>query len=255
MDNYDYVDAYLEFVPMLYEAASPSEYYKWEDAIINFYITGDVPLNQLANLAKRGLSPSVFFWLWGLQREHGDDYCTSWYEMKEVLRRRFALPLEPEKTILSCRGSSYMGASEFSCANSIKKAIFATKPLVSSKAIQKEDSQLFQQVDVPVVQAPVIHESDDYSIASGLDSSASPCESNTNDVSDGLSMMAQEVQCDGTIANVKGQRSSIFKSECSIKDKVCKLIIDGGSFTNVVSSDVFQALSLSTWRLSTPRYM
>jgi len=61
MDNYDYVDAYFEFVPMLYEAASSSEYYKWEDAIINFCITGDVPLNQLANLAKRGLSPSVFF--------------------------------------------------------------------------------------------------------------------------------------------------------------------------------------------------
>jgi len=155
-----------------------------------------------------------------------------------------------------------MGASELSCADSIKKAIFATKPLVSSKAIQKEDSQLFQQVDVPVVQAPVIHESDDYSIASGLDSSASPCDTkseikidDTNDVSDGLSMMAQEVQCDGTIANVKGQRSSIFESECSIKDKVCKLIIDGGSFTNVVSSDVVQALSLSTWRLPMPRYM
>ena len=115
---------------------------------------------------------------------------------------------------------------------------------------------------MPVVQAPVIHESDDYSIASGLDSSASPCDTkseikidDTNDVSDGLSMMAQEVQCDGTIANVKGQHSSIFMSECSIKDKVCKLIIDGGSFTNVVSSDVVQALSLSAWRLPMPRYM
>ena len=109
---------------------------------------------------------------------------------------------------------------------------------------------------MPVVEAPVIHENDDFSLASGLDSSASPCDTkseikidDTNDVSDGLSMMAQEVQCDGTIANVKGQHSSIFMSECSIKDKVCKLIIDGGSFTNVVSSDVVQALSLSTWRL------
>jgi hypothetical protein len=30
----------------------------------------------------------------------------------------------------------------------------------------------------------------------------------------GLSMMAREVQCDGTSANVNGQRSSIFQSEC-----------------------------------------
>jgi hypothetical protein len=198
-----------------------------------------------------------------MQLEHGADYCTSWYAMKEALRRRFAPPLEPEKTILSCSGSSYMGASELSCADSIKKAIFATKPLVSSKAIQQEDSQLFQQVDVPVVQAPVIHESDDYSIASGLDSSASPCDTkseikidDTNDVAlSGLSMMAREVHSDGTIIDVRGQRSNIFQSECKIQGKVCKLIIDGGSFANVVSSDLVHALSLSTRRLPTPRYM
>ena len=62
-------------------------------------------------------------------------------------------------------------------------------------------------------------------------------------------MMARGVRSDGTVATVQGQRSSIFKSECTIKDKVCKLIIDGGSFTNVISLDVFHALSLSTWRL------
>jgi hypothetical protein len=127
-------------------------------------------------------------------------------------------------------------------------------------SISDISSPLEQQAGVP--EQISIDERVDLSLASGLDSSASPCDTkseinidDTNDVSDGLSMMAQEVQCDGTIANVKGQRSSIFESECSIKDKVCKLIIDGGSFTNVVSSDVVQALSLSTWRLPTPRYM
>jgi hypothetical protein len=71
----------------------------------------------------------------------------------------------------------------------------------------------------------------------------------------GLSLMSQEVQRDGTIATVKGQRSNIFQSECKIHDKVCKLIIDGGSFTNVISSDLVHALSLSTRRLPTPRYV
>jgi hypothetical protein len=71
----------------------------------------------------------------------------------------------------------------------------------------------------------------------------------------GLSMMAREVQCDGTSANVNGQRSSIFQSKCKIQNKVCKLIIDGVSFTNVISSDVVHSLSLSTRRLPMPRYI
>jgi hypothetical protein len=42
---------------------------------------------------------------------------------------------------------------------------------------------------------------------------------------------------------------------CTIQEKVCKVIIDGGSFTNVISSDVVHALSLSTRRLPLPRYI
>jgi hypothetical protein len=61
----------------------------------------------------------------------------------------------------------------------------------------------------------------------------------------GLSLMSQEVHHDGTTASVKGQRSDIFQFECKIKDRVCKLIIDGGSFTNVISSDLVSVLSLS----------
>jgi hypothetical protein len=47
----------------------------------------------------------------------------------------------------------------------------------------------------------------------------------------------------------------MFQLECKIQDKVCELIIDSGSFTNVISSDVLHSLSLSIWRLPTPRYM
>ena len=86
MDSYD-LDVYAEFVPTLYSTTSRSEYYKWEDTIINCYMIGELPLDQLANLAKHNFSPNVSLWLWSLQRGHGDVYCTSWYEMKEVLRR------------------------------------------------------------------------------------------------------------------------------------------------------------------------
>jgi hypothetical protein len=62
-------------------------------------------------------------------------------------------------------------------------------------------------------------------------------------------------ECDGTISISTGQRCNIFQSKCKIKENVCKLIIDSRSFTNAISSDVVQALSLSTWRLHTPLYM
>jgi len=54
---------------------------------------------------------------------------------------------------------------------------------------------------------------------------------------------------------VKGQCSYIFQYECTIHDKVCKLIIDGGSFTNAFSSYLVHALSLSMRRLPMPRYI
>jgi hypothetical protein len=67
--------------------------------------------------------------------------------------------------------------------------------------------------------------------------------------------MSQEVQHDATTATVKRQRSSIFQSECKIKDKVCKLIIDGCSFTNAISSDLVSVLSLSMRRLPMLHYV
>jgi hypothetical protein len=71
----------------------------------------------------------------------------------------------------------------------------------------------------------------------------------------GLSLMSHEVTRNGTISISIGQQCNIFQSECKIKEKVCKLIIDGASFTNAISSDVVRALSFSTWRLPTPLYM
>jgi hypothetical protein len=87
------------------------------------------------------------------------------------------------------------------------------------------------------------------------DASTKPVVLTINDASNGVSMLAREVQHDGIVSCTKGQRSNIFQSECKIQDKVCKLIIDGGSFTNAISSDSIAALSLSTRRLPTSRYL
>ena len=108
-------------------------------------------------------------------------------------------------------------------------------------------------------EAPVIHGSVDLSSTSMLSFSScatqSEVEYDTDDASDGLSMIARDVQSVDSAVIVNGQRSAIFQSECTVKDKVYKLIIDSGSFTNVISSDVVHALSLSMRRLPMPRYM
>ena len=69
-----------------------------------------------------------------------------------------------------------------------------------------------------------------------------PLLESNDDATTGFSLMSHEVQRDGTIVKVMGQGSNIFQSECNIKDKVCKVIIDGGSFTNAISLDVVQCM-------------
>jgi hypothetical protein len=75
------------------------------------------------------------------------------------------------------------------------------------------------------------------------------------DALNGISLMSQEVQHGGTTAALKGQCSGICQSECEMKDKVCKLVIDGGSFTNVIISDLVSELYLSMRRPRTPHYV
>jgi hypothetical protein len=87
------------------------------------------------------------------------------------------------------------------------------------------------------------------------DASTKPVVLTIDDASNDVSMLAREVQHDGIVSCTKGQRSNNFQSECKIQDKVCKLIIDGGSFTNAISSDSVATLSLSTRRLPTSHYV
>jgi len=231
----------MKFMPQLSLAISPSGYFAWQDAMENFFAGRGFSSVVKMYYAEETFVKDVLQWWLDV-----DDPCQTWEDMKFLLRQRFVYSSDAIKKVVVA----------------VTQKAFDTMSLVSSKAIQKEDSQLLQKVEVPVVEAPVVYESDDFSLAYGLDSSVSSCDTQSDikiddiiDVSDGLSMMAQEVHSDGTTVDVKGQRSNIFKSECKIQDKVCKLIIDGGSFTNTISSDVVHALSLSMRRLPTPRYI
>ena len=145
----------MKFMPQLSLITSPSEYFAWQDAMENFFAGRGFSSVVKMYYAEETFNKDVLQWWLDV-----DDPCRTWEDMKFLLRQRFVYSSDAIKKV---------------AAAATQKA-FATMSLVSSKAIQKEDSQLFQQVDVPVVQAPVIHESDDYSIASGLDSSASPCD-------------------------------------------------------------------------------
>ncbi|GJX68782.1 hypothetical protein Tco_0304509 [Tanacetum coccineum] len=43
------------------------------------------------------------------------------------------------------------------------------------------------------------------------------------------------------------QREAIFHTRCTIAQKVCTVIIDGGSCTNVASQTLVSKLNLTTW--------
>jgi hypothetical protein len=69
------------------------------------------------------------------------------------------------------------------------------------------------------------------------------------------SLMAHKVQRDDKVIVEPGQRRSIFQTACIIKGEVCKLIVDGGSASNMISKDVVESLSLPTWEHPKPYYM
>lgn len=64
------------------------------------------------------------------------------------------------------------------------------------------------------------------------------------------SLMVQQVQEDRI--EDKGQRWNIFQSECKTSDTKCKLIIDGGSYTNEVSKGLLDSLGLRVWKHPQP---
>jgi hypothetical protein len=62
----------------------------------------------------------------------------------------------------------------------------------------------------------------------------------------GLNMQLKRVYDDACMAVERGQRWSLFQTQCMIKGKACKLIVDGGSCTNGISKTMMASLGLST---------
>jgi hypothetical protein len=52
--------------------------------------------------------------------------------------------------------------------------------------------------------------------------------------------------------DVEKQRENIFHTRCLINDKVCSMIIDSGSYTNVASVTLVRKLGLNTIRYERP---
>jgi hypothetical protein len=64
---------------------------------------------------------------------------------------------------------------------------------------------------------------------------------------DGTSMMLRKTSLKTRVKNEKPvQRNSLFKTNCKMKDKVCKVIIDSGSNDNLVSIEMVEKLELET---------
>ena len=59
-----------------------------------------------------------------------------------------------------------------------------------------------------------------------------------------MNLMVQRVAADRIEG--QGQRWSIFQTQCKVQNTSCKLIIDSGSYTNIVSKSLVDSLSLPT---------
>jgi hypothetical protein len=71
----------------------------------------------------------------------------------------------------------------------------------------------------------------------------------------GLNMQLKWVHDEACIAVDKGQRWSLFQTQCMVKFKACKLMVDGGSYCNGISKAVVMTVGLSTWRIPEPKHV
>jgi hypothetical protein len=70
----------------------------------------------------------------------------------------------------------------------------------------------------------------------------------------GMSIQRHKLS-NGDEAIRRNQRCSLFQTQCTIKEKACKLIIDSGSYCNGISRAVVASLGLSTWCISEPKHV
>jgi hypothetical protein len=59
----------------------------------------------------------------------------------------------------------------------------------------------------------------------------------------------------GDAAVRRNQRCTLFQTQCTIKEKACKLIIDSGSYCNGISRAMVATFNLLTWRIPEPKHV
>jgi hypothetical protein len=114
INTYKYcLDRKAKLVPTLYAKSSLFEYYEWEDAILALYYSGELPSNQLVDLAKRTFSNHLWWWNEFQQGliNHGDEPCTSWHDMRTVLEGKYEFANEdfshPQKIVAKGGDNSF----------------------------------------------------------------------------------------------------------------------------------------------------
>jgi hypothetical protein len=70
----------------------------------------------------------------------------------------------------------------------------------------------------------------------------------------GLNLKLKRVHDEACITVDKGQRWSLFQTQCMVKGKARKLMVNGGSYCNGIRKAVVTTLGLSTWRIPEPKY-
>ena len=63
---------------------------------------------------------------------------------------------------------------------------------------------------------------------------------------DGESLVARRALSAQVKEENNNQRENLFHTRCFVKNKVCSVIIDGGSCTNVASTELVEKLALPT---------
>jgi hypothetical protein len=108
------LDRKAKFVLTLYAKSSLYEYYEWEDGILDFYYNGELPSNQLVNLAKRTFSNHLWQWWKEFQQgliNHGVEPCISWQDMRTVLEGKYELAIadfsHPKKIVAKGGDNSF----------------------------------------------------------------------------------------------------------------------------------------------------
>jgi len=86
----------------------------------------------------------------------------------------------------------------------------------------------------------------DYEDADEMENETEPKDSNfTEEHGESVTCMVQQLLCNQKALDTT-QRHQIFYSRCSVKNKVCNLIIDNGSCENIVSHALVKHLKPET---------